>query len=139
MLFPGANGDGSLVYPAKDGGVVDSIRWEAIRDGAEDYEYLWLLRECVKMAETRGLNDASLLARAHRLLAIDDNVVRSFKDYNPDPAKLLATRDGMATVIEALCRKLGTQPKDIPLPGTSAVPPLSPGDRRSRRERGVGG
>jgi hypothetical protein len=36
------NGDGFLLYPPKDGQVVSSIRWELLREGAEDYEYLLL-------------------------------------------------------------------------------------------------
>jgi hypothetical protein len=51
------NGDGFLFYPPKDGGIafdacqaqsnrlVPSIRWELLREGMEDYEYLWLLNE----------------------------------------------------------------------------------------------
>ena len=49
------NGDGFMFYPPKDGTVaydacqaqsnrlVPSIRWELLREGMEDYEYLWLL------------------------------------------------------------------------------------------------
>ena len=49
------NGDGFLLYPPKDGTIaydpreaqsnrlVPSIRWELLREGMEDYEYLWLL------------------------------------------------------------------------------------------------
>ncbi len=51
------NGDGFLFYPPKDSSVafdacnaqsnrlVPSIRWELLREGMEDYEYLWLLNE----------------------------------------------------------------------------------------------
>jgi hypothetical protein len=51
------NGDGFLFYPPKDGTIafdagnaqsnrlVPSIRWELMREGMEDYEYLWLLNE----------------------------------------------------------------------------------------------
>ena len=130
-LYPGANGDGSLVYPAADGGVVASIRWEAIRDGAEDYEYLWLLRECVVQASKRRIAP-DLVAHARRLLAIDDRTVRSFKEYNPDPSRLLADRADMGTTIEALCRALGAQPADRPLqtsrrmPAPSAQPCVAP-------------
>lgn len=48
LAFPGANGDGYLVYPGyKYGyaGPLPTIRLEAIRDGLEDYESLYLLRE----------------------------------------------------------------------------------------------
>ena len=34
------NGDGFLLYPPQAGGLVSSIRWELLREGLEDYEYL---------------------------------------------------------------------------------------------------
>jgi hypothetical protein len=37
------NGDGFLLYPPKDGELVSSIRWELLREGEEDFEYLLLL------------------------------------------------------------------------------------------------
>ncbi|MBX3230617.1 MAG: DUF4091 domain-containing protein [Labilithrix sp.] len=37
------NGDGFLLYPPRDGELVSSIRWELLREGEEDYEYLLLL------------------------------------------------------------------------------------------------
>src|ERR1700730_2499984 len=36
------HGDGQLVYPGKHG-PIGSIRLANIRDGLEDYEYLWML------------------------------------------------------------------------------------------------
>lgn len=51
------NGDAIMFYPPKDGTVAydacqvqsnrlaPSIRWELLREGMEDYEYLWLLNE----------------------------------------------------------------------------------------------
>ena len=36
------NGDGFLLYPPVSGGLVSSIRFELLRDGEEDYEYLRL-------------------------------------------------------------------------------------------------
>ena len=56
---PWGNGDGRFVYPpeaAADAhpsgpvldGPVDSIRWEMLRDGIEDYEYLVILRGLLK-------------------------------------------------------------------------------------------
>ena len=53
--FNDGNGDGFLFYPPKDSTIatdacsgqsnrlVPSIRWELLREGMEDYEYLWLL------------------------------------------------------------------------------------------------
>jgi hypothetical protein len=34
------NGDGFLLYPPKNGELVSSIRWELLREGEEDFEYL---------------------------------------------------------------------------------------------------
>ena len=36
------NGDGFLLYPPAAGGLTTSIRWELMREGAEDFEYLLL-------------------------------------------------------------------------------------------------
>ena len=46
--YPGTNGDGFLFYPGKPYGIegpVGSIRLHSIRDGLEDYETIWQLRE----------------------------------------------------------------------------------------------
>lgn len=37
------NGDGFLLYPPKNGELVSSIRWELLREGEEDFEYLLML------------------------------------------------------------------------------------------------
>jgi len=34
------NGDGLLLYPPQNGKIVSSIRWELLREGVEDFEYL---------------------------------------------------------------------------------------------------
>ena len=39
------NGDGFLLYPPVAGKLVSSIRWELLREGAEDYEYLLLANQ----------------------------------------------------------------------------------------------
>ena len=43
-------GMGQLFYPAPSGSgyIAPSLRWEMMREGCEDYAYLWLLRERVK-------------------------------------------------------------------------------------------
>ena len=68
-------GDNCIVYPG-EGGPLDSIRFEAMRDGLEDYE---LLREL-------GEHDAE---RAHAICA---RVIRDFDDYNLDIANFRAAR-----------------------------------------------
>lgn len=46
------HGDGVLLYPGKDG-PLGSIRLANIRDGLEDYEYLWLLSHKAGVEEAR--------------------------------------------------------------------------------------
>ncbi len=67
--WDGPNPTGDYFATVYDGpqGPVSSKRWEAAREGVEDYEYLYLLRESVRAAEARGVTEAQL-ADAKRLL-----------------------------------------------------------------------
>ena len=62
--FNNCNGDGCLVYPGKDYGLdcfVPSIRMEAIRDGIEDYEAFYCMRELWnKNAEKAGVTPSDV-------------------------------------------------------------------------------
>lgn len=65
LAFPGANGDGFLVYPGRKYGIdgpISTLRLESIREGAEDYEYLYLLEQLLDEANHKygsniALND----------------------------------------------------------------------------------
>lgn len=100
LSYAKANGDGMLVYPGEDG-PIDSIRWEATRDGFEDYEYLALLAERIRAAEAAG-TCSSVLDDARRALAEVKRVAASRTEYAKDPAVLLAARDRVAQAIEGL-------------------------------------
>ncbi len=56
--WPTASGSitatGISIYPGADLKPYSSIRFEALRDGFEDYEYLWTLRSLLKRAEAAG-------------------------------------------------------------------------------------
>lgn len=97
------NGSGVIFYPGPDGPVV-TIRMKAIRDGLEDYEYLWLLEQAIE--RVRGDIDGAAqrvpddwLTQAEAALAIDDNLVVSVSDYNRDPEALLAARRQIAELL----------------------------------------
>jgi len=107
--FHDSNGDGSLLYPGVDGKPVDSIRWECLRDGLEDYEVFCLLEAGAGELAQAGRN-ADLVTKARALCAIDDGVVRSYKDYNPDPRALPAARRAMSDTLEAIVAALGHEP-----------------------------
>lgn len=108
---PWGNGDGRFLYPprrdpnaAKDpclDGPINSIRWEHLRDGMEDYEYFWLLDQEVKRLEAAGA-DAALVAAARALLVVPDNVSKDLTHFTTDPRPLLEHREKVARMIERL-------------------------------------
>ena len=81
------NGDGWLVYPGRDWTPLPSVRLEIIRDGIEDYEYLYLLRE---------------LAPDSDLLQVGSDISRDFTHYCADPEVIEQRRLAIAKAIEAL-------------------------------------
>ena len=108
------NGDGRFLYPpnrnpGKDKtkylcGPVNSVRWEILREGIEDYEYFVMLDRLVKEARTKG-KDAKLVAEAAGLLNIPSTVFKSGQDYTKDPLDLLRYRDKVAAMIEKLAAR----------------------------------
>ena len=93
-------GDAWIIYPGKDG-PVSSIRWEALRDGVEDFELLWLLeKEQTKAARKLGLDPAKIDCRATSK-SICAQLINTLTDYSKDVGKLRAARDQiLAGIIE---------------------------------------
>jgi len=104
LSYAKANGDGMFIYPGKDG-PIDSIRWEATRDGFEDFEYLALLAEKIKAAEVLGLS-GRILTEAKEALANVKNVASSRTEYAQDPSILLNARENVAVAIQKLSRTI---------------------------------
>ncbi len=105
------NGDGRFLYPPKRDylndkkpsldGPVNSIRWENLRDGMEDYEYFWLLDQAVQKAEKAGTH-RDLLAEARGLLKVPEEISKDLTHFTTDPRLILAHRDKIARMIERL-------------------------------------
>lgn len=102
------NGDGFLLYPGAaigHDGLVSSIRFEQAREGVEDYEYLYLLRQLVSQAKAAG-QDASLgeraLEQAADLVEIPNAGGRYSTKILPDPDALYRVRREIAEAIEAM-------------------------------------
>lgn len=93
------NGNGYLVYPGADG-PVSSIRWETIRDGIEDYDYLVMVRARMAALEKRGGNVA-LLQRAKNTLNLGP-LVQDLVGFPRDPEVLLRKRREIAALIVEL-------------------------------------
>ncbi len=102
LAYPGANGDGFLLYPGYDLGIngpVATVRLDAIRDGMEDYEYLWLLEQ--KM--TQAAADLGVAFDASEAMQyLYDRLFLWTDDFNRDPEQLLAARREVAERIVAL-------------------------------------
>ena len=99
------NGDGHLFYPGPEGDPLPSVRLALIRDGIEDYEYHYLLREKLKSLVAKRMRDPQILDitdRASKLLKVPDEIVRSLTDYTEDPRLIIEQRRKIAETIEEI-------------------------------------
>ncbi|MCY2953442.1 MAG: DUF6067 family protein [Planctomycetota bacterium] len=97
------NGDGQLLYPGENGQPYSSLRLEALRDGLEDYEYLWTLREQVKQADANGKTAEPAVVHAKSLLSLD-GIITGNGSYAPDVEKYAQFREKVAAAIVGLER-----------------------------------
>ncbi len=100
LSYPGGNGDGSLIYYGK-AGPVDSIRWELVQEGTEDYDMLVMLREA--SAALRARNPR---AKPEPLLSFPQ-LTKSWTEYSQDPKALEDLRVRIGNRLEELTRMLG--------------------------------
>ncbi len=101
---PGHNGCGYLLYPGPDATPLGSIRFEIVRDGIEDYEYFWMLRDLVSKAGDSL--PQPLRERAEAILGVNPDVVVDNKTFTDDPKTLLDARAELAETIEAVLNEL---------------------------------
>lgn len=78
-------GDGWHVYPSKDG-FLNSLRWEEMRNGIQDYEYFWLLENRISQIKNSAGSRFKWIDPKQRGKEIASKVVQSFSDrsYNPE-------------------------------------------------------
>lgn len=112
---PWGNGDGRFLYPPRSAspsgaeagpileGPVNSIRWENLRDGMEDYEYLWLLqREVERVSGLPGRGDEGRLDEARGLLIVPEAVSRDLTRFTTVPEPIQRQRRAIAEAIVRL-------------------------------------
>lgn len=114
---PWGNGDGRFFYPpnrAGEGdktthldGPINSIRFEMLRDGIEDYEYFYLLRQEVNAAKKRGLHSPEVQA-AEKLLEVPASVTTSLTSFAAEPQPMLQHREKLADAIAELAALLSS-------------------------------
>jgi hypothetical protein len=109
------DGEGQLIYPGMDGMIYSSIRLENFRDGMEDYEYLFRLKELLskykndssntQLDEYRHLLNPEyylLYKYQHEIKSTLENTLR----YPEEPERILYTREKIALAIENLQKNL---------------------------------
>jgi hypothetical protein len=107
------NGDGRFIYPPESaaapgtsgpGPVLDppvsSIRWEMLREGIEDYEFLYLLRERLHRHRSKLKPDEA--ARYEALLEVPAEITRDLTTFATDPSPIYARRAAIAEASERL-------------------------------------
>jgi len=77
-------GDGWHVYPVK-GGVLNSLRWEQMRNGIQDYEYLHLLEEKICVLKDSLGSVFSWIDPKRRSKEIAGRIVQSLANQTNDP------------------------------------------------------
>ncbi|MCQ6561686.1 DUF6067 family protein [Paenibacillus mendelii] len=102
FAFPGANGDGYLLYPGTKYGIngpIATLRLQTIRDGNQDYEYLWLLEQKIKQAaESLQVNvTANDIMKPYY-----DRLFTDVKSFTKDVGVLQSVRSEVADMIEQL-------------------------------------
>ncbi len=105
------NGDGRFLYPPNRRawqdqetkyieGPVDCYRWEQLRDGIDDYEYLWMLREAI----SKQPNSAAA-KKARALLEVPAAVMgEDATQFSHQPLPMLEHRHRVAEALEALSK-----------------------------------
>lgn len=104
------NGDGRFIYPPLAcqqpsensvlKGPVDSIRWEMLRDGIEDYEYHVMLRQLI--AENQNHLSEAEQEDLRKLLIVPKSITTDMTHFTTDPAPIAQQRERLARAIESL-------------------------------------
>jgi hypothetical protein len=96
------NGDGLVFYPGDNGPVV-TMRMKNIRDGLEDYEYLWLLRQNINKIKSGEVKaPEGWVVKAEQTMIHAMSLVKSMKVYTENSGEILKVRQEMALLLEEL-------------------------------------
>ncbi len=93
-------GDAYHVYPVKNG-VLNSLRWEEMRNGIQDYEYFHMLENKVRSLRDSLGSGFSWIDPQQRGKEIATQVIQGFKEHSDDPAVLeKAKKDVINEIVE---------------------------------------
>ena len=96
-------GDPHIVYPGRKE-ICSSIRWEVVRKGMEDFEYLHLLEEAVSGAAGKG--GGGPVAAAKKVLArVRSEIAPDPLGHTRDERALLAVREEVGALLSKVARE----------------------------------
>jgi hypothetical protein len=84
-------GDAWHVYPVREG-VLNSLRWEQMRNGIQDYEYFWLLENKIRALKDSLGSRFTWIDPKQRSKEIAGRMVMSLSEHSEDPRVLYAAR-----------------------------------------------
>jgi hypothetical protein len=109
------NGDGRFLYPPLAAAIpgkpnnkpifeppVSCIRLEMLREGIEDYEFLWMLRDLI--GKKRASLTPQQVKEYENLLKVPAEITSDMIRYTADPRPIYARRAAIADAIEQLSR-----------------------------------
>ncbi len=105
-VLPYSHNDGLIVYPGPGGEPWSSIRLENLRDGADDYDYLCILRDYVAKLNKADFSP-ELVDRAEQALKVNPDVSACKTEYTKDPAVVERERRRIGSYIEEARATLG--------------------------------
>jgi len=88
-------GDPFIVYPGR-ADFCNSLRWEMVRRGVEDYEYLWMLEQRAAGLPSRSIRRRRINAF---LAGLRRGPLKSHSEYTRDPADLETARHAIARLL----------------------------------------
>ncbi len=85
-------GDGWHVYPVKNG-ILNSLRWEQMRNGIQDYEYFWMLEDKIRNLRDSLGSRFAWIDPKQRGKEIAGGVVKDFLEHTDDPQVLYQAKE----------------------------------------------
>lgn len=98
-----------LFWPGEDERLLETVRLELFREGMEDFEYHYALRELLAEAEKMPPNPAlpRSIEQARKALSLPDKLVTDINTYTDNPEDIQRARRELAMAILALKGAMG--------------------------------
>ncbi|MCX7020107.1 MAG: hypothetical protein WCK47_00515 [bacterium] len=103
---------------------IDSMRWEILSIGVQDWEYFHMLDELARSAAAKGKHPDTV-KEAQCLLTVPDEICKDLTHYTQDPKLLGRHREKLAHAIAEIVEMIPAGKQNITIPpegyGTDAA------------------